>query len=180
MELIARRRMCALKRQVSPSRTRLALLVAFGLSASLWSTWIAGQAAYRIYLVSGSPTHPSRTLVWWSVFVPSVLLGLAAGIGVTLLLRASPFKGWILFWGSLLIGAVVLTRVPPWTYLATTFSSFGNWVFWAGSLIWPATNHLRQPGWVALPEDASPERQTRVNQRRKEMTGCFSACGFTI
>ena len=105
------------KRQVSPSRTRLVLLVAFGLSASLWWTWIVGQAAYRIYLVSGSPTHPSRALVWWSVFLPSLLLGLAAGIGVTLLLRASPFKGWVLFWGSLLIGAVVLLefrRVPTW------------------------------------------------------------------
>jgi hypothetical protein len=137
-----------IRQQVFTSRTSLALLVAFGLSAPLWWTWIASQAAYRIYLVSGSPTHPSYALVWWSVFVPSLLLGLAAGIVATLLFRASPFKGWVIFCGSLLLGAVaeaVLTRVPPWAYLASFYSSFGNWIFWAGSLVWPVTNHLRQP-----------------------------------
>jgi hypothetical protein len=135
--------------QVSPSPTSLALLVAFGLSAPLWWTWIASQAAYRIYLAGGSPAHPSYALVWWSVFVPSLLLGLAAGIVATLLFRASPFRGWVIFCGSLLIGAVVealFTRVSPWAYLASLISSFGNWIFWAGSLVWPATNHLRHPG----------------------------------
>jgi hypothetical protein len=130
----------------SPSRTRLALLVALGLSGSLWWTWLVGQAGYRVYLVSGSPNHPSHALVWWSIFLPSLLLGLAAGIVVALLIRASPLKGWLLFWGMLLLGAVVLSRVPPWSYPATMFSSVGNWIFLAGSLVWPATNHIRKRG----------------------------------
>jgi hypothetical protein len=128
------------------SRTRLALLVVFGLSASLWWTWIASQAAYRIYLAGGSPTHVSPALVWWSVFVPSLLFGIAAGLVVTLIFRASPLTGWMLFWGSLLVGAVAITQIPPWTYLATMFSSFGNCMFFAGSLIWPVTSRLRKPG----------------------------------
>jgi hypothetical protein len=107
--------------QVPPSRTRLALLVAFGLSVPLW----------------------------WSVYVPPLLLGVAAGIIATQLFRASPLKGWAIFCGSLLLGAcveAVLTQVQPSESLASLFSGFGNLSFCAGSLVWPATNHFRKPG----------------------------------
>jgi hypothetical protein len=138
-----------IRQQVPPSRSRLALLVAIGLSAPLWWTWIISQAGYRIYLLCGSPTHPSHALLWLSVYAPSLLLGLAAGSIATQLLRASPLKGWVIFCGSLLLGAFVeaaLTQVQLSESLASLFSGFGNLCFWVGSLVWPATNHFRKPG----------------------------------
>lgn len=138
-----------IKQQLPPSRTRLVLLFAFGLSAPLWWTWMVSQAGYRIYLLFGSPTHPSHALFWLSVYAPSLLLGLAAGIIATQLFRASPLKGWAIFCGSLPLGAcvvTVLTQAQPSESLASLFSGVGNLSFWAGSLVWPATKHFRKPG----------------------------------
>lgn len=139
-----------LRLQVPQSRARLALLVAFGLSAPFWWPWTISEAGYRIYLLWGSPSHPSRALLWLSVYVPSLLLGLAAGIIARQLLRPSPLKGWAIFCASLLLGAflgAVLSQVQRWQSLTSLFFSFGNLCFWAGSLVWPATYHFRKSGF---------------------------------
>jgi hypothetical protein len=120
--------------------------VAIGLLAPVWWTWAASQLTYRIYLASGSPSRPSQGLLWWSIFAPALALGLLAGIVTTLLSRASPLKGWVIFGGSLLLGAAaaaLLAGATPWAYLMSFFSTYGNLAFWVGSLIWPVAAYVR-------------------------------------
>ena len=94
---------------------------------------------YLIYVWSGAPERATRTLLWTSIYLPSFALGLIAGAVVTLLLTQAPLKGWLAFFGSLVLGALVLGAVlgTPTEYIGYSFESVGNWFFFIGSAILP-------------------------------------------
>jgi hypothetical protein len=122
------------------SRAKLRLIALLGLSAPIWWTWTLSHLTYGIYLASGSPLRPSMGLLWVSVYAPSFALGFVAGLATAVLSKESPFKGWVIFCGSLLVGAAiqsVLTGATLWECLGAFLGSFGNLFFWAGSLVWP-------------------------------------------
>jgi hypothetical protein len=124
----------------------MGLLILLGLLAPLWWTWAASQLAFRIYVAVGSPSHPSPALLWGSVYAPALVLGFVAGLVTTLLAPALPLKGWLIFCGSLLLGAAVvglLTGATAWASLASLFASYGNLLFWGGSIVWPLLSHVR-------------------------------------
>jgi hypothetical protein len=122
--------------------------VLLGLLAPLWWTWSVSQLSYGIYVASGSPSRPSLRLVWASVYAPSFVIGLVAGFATALLSKEFPLKAWVVFCGSLLVGAAVqsvLVGVALWDSLTAFFGSYENLFFWAGSLVWPIVLHARGP-----------------------------------
>jgi hypothetical protein len=134
------------RQHVGSSRTKIVLLIALGLLAPLWWTWTASQLAFRIYIASGSPSRPGQGILWASLYVPAAVIGLMAGFIAAFLAAASPLKGWLIFAGSVLLGATVVgvfAGAAPWAYVASLFSSFGNALFWVGSIAWPLVAHVR-------------------------------------
>jgi hypothetical protein len=112
-------------------RAKLRVVVLLGLLAPVWWTWSVSQLTYGIRL-----------------YALSFVIGLAAGFATALLSKEAPLKGWVIFCGSLLVGAAVqsvLTGVALWVCLAAFFGSYGNLFFWAGSLVWPIYLHARGP-----------------------------------
>jgi hypothetical protein len=125
---------------------KLSAAALLGLLAPLWWTLAVNQAAYAIYVMIGSPEKPTKSLLWGSVYAPSFILGVAAGVVATLLSARSPLKGWAAFFLSLMVSSLALGIYfdEPVEYLRTFYKSVGNSLFFAGSLLWPAIAHARR------------------------------------
>ena len=125
---------------------KLSIVAVVGLLAPLWWTWAVSQTAHAIYVASGSPERPTRTLLWSSIYAPSFVLGFLAGIVAAILSSDSPLKGWAAFFVSLVVSSLVIGFYlgEPMQYLGSLFRSFGNALFFAGSLLWPAIAHARK------------------------------------
>jgi len=85
-------------------------------------------------------------LLWGSVYAPSLVLGFVAGAIVAVLSAAAPLRGWLAFFGSLVVGSLLLGTFfgAPVEYLGSLFGSPGNWFFLAGSTLWPGIAHVRK------------------------------------
>ena len=127
-------------------RLKLGVIAVVGLLAPLWWTWAVSQLTYAIYLASGSPKRPTQFLLWASIYAPAFILGLVTGAIVGILSAAAPLKGWLVFFGSLVLGAIALGAFfgAPAEYLAALFSSPGNWFFFVGSMLWPGVAYVRK------------------------------------
>jgi hypothetical protein len=135
------------RQHMESARLKLGIVAVLGLLAPVWWTWGVSQLAHGVYLASGSPERPTRLLMWTSVYVPSLVLGLAAGFVASSLSRASAMKGWLIFIGSLAIGTValaVLLGAGPLEYLESIYAPVGNWFFFGGSLLWPVIAQVRK------------------------------------
>ena len=121
------------------SRLRLGGVLALGLLAPIWWTFAVSKFTYVVYVWNGSPERATSTLLWTSIYVPSFALGLVAGAIVALALAEAPLKGWLAFFGSLMLGTLVLGAVlgAPSEYISSMFESVGNWFFFIGSAILP-------------------------------------------
>jgi len=97
------------------------------------------KLTYVIYVWNGSPERATGTLLWSSIYVPSLALGLVAGAIVALVLTEAPLKGWLAFFGSLVLSALAFGAVlgAPSQYISSMFESVGNWFFFIGSVILP-------------------------------------------
>jgi hypothetical protein len=131
---------------MEPARLKLGVVGIVGLLAPLWWTWAVSQLTYLIYVASGSPKRPTQSLLWASVYAPAFILGLVTGVVVALLSVAAPLKGWLVFFASLVLGAIVLGTFfgALAEYMTALFSSPGNWFFFAGSILWPGVAHVRK------------------------------------
>jgi hypothetical protein len=126
---------------------QLRLLALVGLLAPVWLNWSLGRLTYAIYVAKGAPSRPSLGLLWTSVYAPSLVLGLLAGVAASVLSKESPIKGWVIFSVSLLVGAAVqsvLTGVALLECLGAFLGSVGNLLFWVGTLLWPGIVLLRR------------------------------------
>ena len=110
-----------------------------GLLAPVWWTFVVSNLSYLAYVWSGSPERATRTLFWTSIYLPGFLLGLATGVVVSIVVRPGPVKGWLAFFGSLMIGAAIVATLvgTPIEYISNMFKSVGNWCFFIGSLLIP-------------------------------------------
>jgi hypothetical protein len=126
-------------------RLKLGVLGVVGMLAPLWWTWAVSQLTYAVYVASGSPKHASQALLWTSIYAPAFVLGLLTGAVVAVLGAPTPLKGWFTFFGSLVLGSIVLGIYfgEPAEYLAALFSSPGSWFFFVGSVLWPAVAYAR-------------------------------------
>ena len=104
------------------------------------------QAAYAIHVAMGDPERPTKAMLWGSVYAPSFLLGLVAGVVAAVLSPGSPIKGWVAFFASLVVSSVLIGAYlgEPIAYLGTLFGSTGNALFFVGSLLWPVIAHVRK------------------------------------
>ena len=127
------------------ARLKLSTAALLGLLAPVWWTLAVNQAGYAIYVAMGSPDRPTKLLLWASVYAPSFLLGLAAGVVAAVLSPSSPLKGWLAFFLALGVSLVGLGIYfdEPLEYLASSYGSVGNSLFFGGSLLWPAIAHVR-------------------------------------
>lgn len=139
-------RVIANVRQHMAPQLKLGIIGVVGLLAPMWWTWTISQATYAIYVASGSPERPTRTLLWASVYAPSLILGIAAGVAVGVLSATTPLKGWLIFIGALVVGSVLLGTLvgSPAEHLSSVFASVGNWLFLIGSMLWPLLAHARK------------------------------------
>ena len=134
------------RQHMEPARLKLGVLAIVGLLAPLWWTWAVSQLTYAVYVASGSPKRPTQSLVWTSIYAPAFILGLLTGVMVAILGAPAPLKGWLTFFGSLVLGAILLGTYfgAPAEYLAALFSSPGSWFFFAGSVLWPGVAYVRK------------------------------------
>jgi len=125
---------------------KLGVLGVVGLLAPLWWTWAVSQLTYAVYAATGSPKQASRSLLWTSIYAPAFILGLLTGAVVALLGAPNPLKGWFTFFGSLVLGSIVLAIYfgEPAEYFAALFGSPGNWFFFVGSVLWPGAAYVRR------------------------------------
>jgi len=128
------------------AHVKLSIIALTGLLAPLWWTLAVNQAAHAIYLAIGSPERPTRALLWGSVYAPSFVLGVVAGVVATVLSTSRPLMGWLAFFVSLVVSSVALGLYfgEPMQYLATFYGSIGNGLFFVGSLLWPAIAYARK------------------------------------
>ena len=121
-------------------RIRLAVLAAAGFTAPVWWSWAASQLTYAIFHLSGAPDHPTRSLVWTSIYAPAIALGIATGVVVVVVLSEAPLRGWVFFICGLLVSSVLMgvANETLLGYLATMVSSVGNLLFLAGTALAPA------------------------------------------
>ena len=134
------------RQHVESARLKLGIVGVFGLLTPVWWTWSVGQLAYGIYLASGA-VRPSRTLLWASIYAPSLVLGLVAGFIVASLSSVTPLRGWITFIGSLVIGASVLAvlfEAGLLESLESLVSTVGNWLFLGGTAVFPVIAYVRR------------------------------------
>jgi hypothetical protein len=112
---------------------------ALGLLAPVWWTWAISKLTYAVYTWSGSPDRSTQSLLWTSIYVPSLVLGLVVGAIVVFALTEATLKGWLIFFGALLLCTLILGFVSgkPLEYMAGTFGSVGNWFFFVGSAVLP-------------------------------------------
>ena len=120
------------------ARVKIVLLAVFGLLAPLWWNTLVSKIIYGFYVLGGAPEHPSSLFGWSNLLLPSIALGLLAGVVVLLLSRAKPLVGWGVFFGFLVLGsvayAIYLGSVSPVT---SVFDSFGNLSFLVASALVP-------------------------------------------
>ena len=131
---------------VNSAPIKLGVIAVAGLLAPLWWTWAATQLTYAVYLASGSPQRPTQSLLWASIYAPAFILGLLAGAIVAILSAPAPLRGWLAFFGSLVLGTIALGIYfgAPVEHFAATFSSPGNWFFLVGTLLWPGVAYARR------------------------------------
>ncbi|MEC5218629.1 hypothetical protein RCH09_003603 [Actimicrobium sp. GrIS 1.19] len=114
------------------------ILALLGVLAPLWWTWSSNQLHYQIYLLAGSPDHPSQLYGWTAILGISFTLGLLPGAFVFLLMRQSPFRGWVIFWAFLLIGTAIFgTIFGALGSIIESALSAGTWNFVLGSAAVP-------------------------------------------
>ena len=128
------------------ARLKLTVAVLLGLSAPLWWTWLVGQATHAMYVAAGSPEQATRGLLWGSVYMPSFILGVLAGVLASVLSPSSPLTGWVAFFLALLLSTLGLGLYlgEPITQLRSLYGSVGNILFIAGSLVWPTFAQVRK------------------------------------
>ena len=123
---------------MADARVKIVLLAFFGLLAPLWWSKLVSKLIYGFYVLGGAPEHPSSLFGWSNLLLPSIVLGLLAGVVILLLSRAKPLVGWGVFFVFLVLGlvayAIYLGSVSPVT---SAFSSFGNLSFLVGSALVP-------------------------------------------
>jgi hypothetical protein len=131
---------------MKPAQLKLSALSLLGFLAPLWWTWAVSQLAYAAYLAAGSPPRPTQFVLWASIYAPAFIVGLLTGAIVAFLGAPAPMKGWLVFFGSLVLSGVALALYwgEPVDYLAALFSSLGNWLFFVASVVLPAIAHVRR------------------------------------
>jgi hypothetical protein len=124
---------------MNASQLRFVTAGIIGLLAPVWWTLVVSNLTYLVYLWSGSPERSTKVLIWTSIYLPAFVLGLATGVVVSIVVRAAPVKGWLTFFGSLLVGAAIVGFLvgAPVEYIRDMFRSVGNWCFFIGSLLIP-------------------------------------------
>jgi uncharacterized membrane protein YeaQ/YmgE (transglycosylase-associated protein family) len=127
-------------------RLKLGVAGLVGFLAPLWWTWVVNQAAYAIHVAIGNPDRPTKAMLWGSVYAPSFLLGLIAGVVAAVLSPGSPMKGWVAFFAGLVVSGALIGAYlgEPIAYLEALFVSTGNALFFVGSLLWPVIAHVRK------------------------------------
>jgi len=99
-----------------------------------------------LYKASGSPQRSTLALMWGTLYLPSLGLGLVTGMMIAILSPTSPLKGWGIFLFALLGSAAALGVMHGDNVaadIASLFAPVGNVLFWAGTLVWPAVIRLR-------------------------------------
>lgn len=123
------------------SHARFAVVALIGLAAPFWWTGLVSQLIYGFFVVAGAVEAPSALFAWTSIFLPSVVLGLIAGLVIGFL-SSRPFVGWLIFMSGLMIGSAMLS---PLTILVELVASPGTWAFvfsvLAGSVLSLTTNN---------------------------------------
>ena len=128
------------------SQIKLGIVGVAGLLAPLWWTWSVSQLTYLIHVASGSAEQPSRALFVASVYGSSLVVGLAAGAIIAILAASVPLKGWLVFFGLLVVSSLALGIFfgALAEVLGSFFGSIGNWFFFSGSLLLPLVVQVRQ------------------------------------
>ena len=131
---------------MNAARLKLTAAALLGFLAPLWWTLAVNQAAQAIYVAVESPDRPTRALLWGSVYAPSLVLGVIAGVVASVLSPSGPLKGWLAFFLALLASSLCLGFYfgEPIEYLGSLYGSVGNGLFFAGSFLWPAIAHVRR------------------------------------
>lgn len=128
-------------------KLKTSIVIGMGLLAPLWWTWSISNLIYAFYVAAGGPTNPHPAFMHASLFLPSLLLGLAIGLLVASLSPNHPIGSWLLFWVALLASTVVLDFVFNESALAIIelFRSPSNFSFLIASILLPIYKCFRTP-----------------------------------
>jgi len=121
------------------SLLRLGIVGVLGLLAPVWWTWAVGKLIYGLYVLGGSPERPSPFFASAVILIPSFLVGLIGGGIAAALVLNTPFRGWVVFAVSAILGTIIsLFAVASLEALPELLKSTGTWSFAAGTLAVPA------------------------------------------
>jgi len=134
------------RQHMKRSWQKLGAVSAVGLAAPLWWTWAVSQLSYAVYLASGSPERPSRAFFLASLYGSSFVIGLVAGVVITVLSAPIPMKGWLLFVGSVLVGSLAAGAFfgDPLGPVGSLVASPGTWCFFVGAALAPLIAYVRK------------------------------------
>lgn len=89
---------------------RLSAIVALGLLAPFWWGLPAPLLTIELSELFANSAQPAAFLLWVAILAPNILLGLVAGFILARLANTFLFKGWALFWVTL-VGAVLVPGI---------------------------------------------------------------------
>jgi len=134
----------------------------FGLLTPWWETWAISQLAFAVSVLSDS-SAAGPAMLWMAIYLPSLVLGLVAGVIVVVTIAEAPLKGWLVFLGALVLGVLGMAAYAgaPVRVIAETLKAAGNWFFVLGSVVVPVLMVAMKRG------DQSPAAPNSQPQRRE-------------
>jgi hypothetical protein len=124
-----------LRSTMPPILLRAFVILLLGLSAPFWWTFIGSNMIKGIFHLAYGPERPTKLLVYSTILVPNIIIGLLAGYALALLSADSFLKGWGLFFVAFIsVGLIAGQSFASFLYV---FSSPGTIAFLLATTAFP-------------------------------------------